>query len=239
MSIILAVEFWPSSHLGSIADTFERHGARTVYVRPEEGETLPREPGHWDGLVMLGGPQNAEDDARYPYLGDAARLAAAFHEASRPVLGVCLGSQILARALGARVRRQGWTEVGFTELEPTGDAESDPLLAGIGPVRILQYHEDTFDIPDEAALLMTGGRCRNQAFRLGASYGFQCHFECSPVLWQEWWPHLSESLLETDPGFHAGWREEFARHDAGARAFCDAVSGRWLDLVEASRCLAT
>lgn len=238
MVTILAIEFWPSSHLGTIADTFDRCGARTVYVRPEEGEPLPREPGHWDGLVMLGGPQNAEDDARYPYLGDAARLAAAFHEASRPVLGVCLGGQILARALGARVWRQGWTEVGFVELEPTEAAENDPLLTGIGPVRILEHHEDTFDIPDEATLLMTGERCRNQAFRLDLSYGFQCHFECSAALWLEWWPQMSDSLLETDPDFHAGWREEFARHEAGALAFCDAVSGRWLDLVESNRRLA-
>ncbi len=238
MMTILAIEFWPSSHLGDIAATFDKCGARTVYVRPEEGEPLPREPDDWDGLVMLGGPQNAEDDARYPYLGDAARLAAAFHEASRPVLGVCLGGQILARALGARVRRQGWTEVGFTELEPTGAADSDPLLTGIGPVRILEYHEDTFDLPEKATLLLTGERCRNQAFRLGASYGFQCHFECSTALWREWWPQMSDSLLETDPEFHARWPDDFARHEAEAMAFCDAVSGRWLDLVRTNRRLA-
>ena len=238
MVTILAIEFWPSSHLGAIAATFERCGARTVYVRPEEGEPLPREPGDWDGLVMLGGPQNAEDDARYPYLGDAASLATAFHEVSRPVLGVCLGGQILARALGARVRRQGWTEVGFTELEPTEAAGSDPLLTGIGPVRILEHHEDTFDIPREATLLMTGRRCRNQAFRLGASYGFQCHFECSRALWEEWWPQMSDSLFETDPDYHANWRADFARYEAGALSFCDAVSGRWLDLVETYRRLA-
>ena len=238
MVTILAIEFWPTCHLGAIAATFDRCGARTVYVRPEEGEALPREPDGWDGLVMLGGPQHAEDDAGYPYLGDAARLAAAFHEASRPVLGVCLGSQILARGLGARVRRQGWTEIGFNELEPTEAAGSDPLLKGIGPVRILEYHEDTFDIPSEATLLMTGGQCRNQVFRLGASYGFQCHFECSRELWEEWWPQMNDSLLETDPDFHARWPEHFASHEASAQTFCDAVSGRWLDLVETNRRLA-
>ena len=113
---ILAIEFWPSSHLGDIARTFDARGAGTFYLRPEEGDCLPEEVGNWDGLAMLGGPQHAGDDAGYPYLADATRLARAFHKAGRPVLGVCLGSQILARALGARVRRQGWTEVGSPSL---------------------------------------------------------------------------------------------------------------------------
>ena len=235
---ILTIEFWPSSHLGEIARTFDARGAGAFYLRTEEGDCLPEEPGNWDGLAMFGGPQHAEDDAGYPYLADAARLARAFHRVGRPVLGVCLGSQVLARALGARVRRQGWTEVGFTELEPTPAAGDDPLLSGIGPVRILEHHEDSFDIPPGATLLMTGKRCRNQAFRLDGSYGFQCHFECSTELWKEWWPQMSDALREVDPGYHADWPADFARHEAGSLTFCETISNRWLDLVEASQRLA-
>ncbi len=231
---ILVLEFWPTCHLGDIAGTFDARGAGTFCLRTEEGDALPDGPGDWDGLVMLGGPQNAEDDAGYPYMAEAARLARSFHDAGRPVLGVCLGAQVLARALGARVHRLGWTEVGFMELEPTAAAAGDPLLSGQDCVRLLDYHEDTFDIPGGATLLMTGRKCRNQAFRLGSSYGFQCHFECSTDLWLEWWPQMQESLRRIDPAFHAGWREDFARHEAGAIAFCGTVSGRWLDLVESA-----
>ena len=233
MARILVVEFWPLCHLGAIAPTFAARGADSDIVRTEKGDVLPGSDEPWDGLVMLGGTQYAEDDAGYPCLAAGAALARRFHDAAKPVLGVCLGGQLLARGLGARVRRQGWTEVGFVELAPTPEAADDPLLSGIGPVRPMLYHEDSFDIPPGATMLLAGSRCANQAFRLGASYGFQCHFECDRALWEEWFPALSDDLLAVDPDFHAGWRREFERHGAAAAAFCEKVSGRWLDLVEA------
>ena len=230
---VLSLEFWPNCHLGAIAATFD---ARAVAVerRRADGDGLPPD-GHdgLDGLVMLGGPQHAEDDAGHPYLAGAAALARAFHDAGKPVLGVCLGGQVLARALGARVRRQGWTEVGFATLAPTEAAATDPLLRGVGPVAIAQYHEDAFDTPPGAVRLMTGDRCPNQAFRQGASYGFQGHFECSTALWREWLVEMDDHLRAADPAYHAAWPEDFARHEAAALAFCATVSGRWLDLVEA------
>ena len=232
MTRILTLEFWPTCHLGEIAKTFEERGAQAHYRRIEEGDSLPEDHDEWDGLVMLGGPQYVEDDAGYPYIADAAALARAFHDVGKPVLGVCLGSQILARALGARVHKQGWTELGFTELSPTPAAKDDPLLAGIAPIRLVQFHEDTFDIPEGAAHLMTSEQCANQAYCLGASYGFQCHFECSTGLWQEWLTNMSDHLLKVDPDYHANWPQDFARHEEGSRAFCATVSSRWLDLVE-------
>jgi len=233
MAKILVIQFWTTCHLGEIAGAFARRGAEAVYCRLDEGDALPASHGPWDGLVMLGGAQYAEDDANHPCLGPAAGLARAFHDAGKPVLGVCLGSQVLARALGARVHKQGWTELGFTALTPTAAAKDDPLLKGIPATRLLMYHEDTFDLPPGAARLMTGERCRNQAFRLGASYGFQCHFEVSTRLWLEWLGNMSEHLKAADPGYHANWRDDFAQHEAGSLAFCEAVSSRWLDLVEA------
>ena len=183
---------------------------------------------------MMGGPQHAEDDDAHPFLGRSAALARRFHDAGKPVLGVCLGGQVLARGLGARVRRQGWTELGFTASTPTPAAARDTLLAGVAATHLFQYHEDSFDLPPGARLLMTGGRCRNQAFRLGASYGFQGHFEASTTLWREWLDHdLRRSLSRLDPGYLARWPEDFAAHEGDSLAFCETVSGRWLDLVEA------
>lgn len=235
MPRILALEFWPVCHLGEIARSFAAHGARVEYRRLEKGDALPAAPEGWDGLVMMGGAQNAEDDAGWPFLARAAALARAFHDDARPVLGVCLGGQLLARALGARVRRQGFTELGFTRLEPTEAARRDPLLAGIGPVHIVEYHEDSFDIPPGAVRLMTGTACANQAFRLGASYGFQGHFECSSALWREWLAAMEGELWAADADLAANWPDRFARHEAGQLAFCATVSARWLSLVEAAR----
>ncbi|MDA0952279.1 MAG: type 1 glutamine amidotransferase, partial [Proteobacteria bacterium] len=215
-----------------ISETFARRGSQADYCRIDTGESLPEGHEGWDGLVMMGGAQYAEDDAQHPYLGPSADLARAFHDAGKPVLGVCLGSQVLARGLGARVRKQGWTELGFTELTPTAAAKDDPLLAGVGPTRLMQYHEDTFDLPEGAVPLMTGTRCPNQAYRSGASYGFQCHFEVSTRLWQEWMSNMSETLKALDPVYHESWQQDFARHESESVAFCERISDRWLDLVE-------
>lgn len=233
MPRILVLEFWPLCHLGEIARSFDAHGALVDHRRLEKGDPLPAAPGGWDGLVMMGGAQNAEDDGGWPFLARAAALARAFHDDSRPVLGVCLGGQLLARALGARVRRQGFTELGFARLEPTGAAHRDPLLAGIGPVHVVEYHEDSFDIPPAAVRLLTGAACVNQAFRLGASYGFQCHFECSAALWRQWLAAMGGESRST--GLEARRAADFARHEAGQLAFCATVSARWLSLVEAGR----
>jgi GMP synthase (glutamine-hydrolysing) len=232
MARILTIQFWRTCHLGEISETFERRGAEIEYCRIDNGEDLPDSHADWDGLVMMGGAQYAEDDAQHPYLGPSADMARAFHDAGKPVLGVCLGSQVLARGLGARVRKQGWTELGFTELTPTPAAKEDPLLAGVGPTRLMQYHEDTFDIPEGAVPLLTGARCPNQAYRSGASYGFQCHFEVSTRLWLEWMSNMSDSLKALDPAYHANWAQDFAAFEAGSVDFCNRVSDRWLDLVE-------
>ena len=233
MTEILILQFYPNCHLGVIGQTFEATGAQTTTIRPDQGEPLPASDAAFDGVVMLGGAQYAEDDGNHPYLADAAIFSRAVHEHGKPILGVCLGSQVLARALGARVHKQGWTELGFTELSLTDAARNDPVLGGVAPRQhLLEYHEDTFDLPPDAELLMTGAACPNQAFHVGASYGFQCHFEVSSKLWQEWYPGVKGDLETNHPHYLELWQDDFAAHEAGSRSFCGAVSTGWLQLVE-------
>jgi GMP synthase-like glutamine amidotransferase len=139
----------------------------------------------------------------------------------------------LARARGARGPKQGWTEHGFTERNQSDAARNDPVLGGQAPVqKRREYHEDTIDLPPGAELLMTGKACPNQAYRVGRSYGFQCHFEASTKLWGEWYPGVKGDLEKNHPDYLAHWQDDFAVHEAGSRAFCNAVSAHWLDLVE-------
>ncbi len=233
---ILTLQFWPGCHLGQIHKTFSERGVTNTNVRVDHAGGCARSlfDAH-DGLVLLGGPQYAEDDENHPYLASAVDLVRRFHESAKPVLGVCLGGQLLARALGARVHKQGWTEIGFIEIEPTPAANDDPLFEDQGSVRIMQFHEDTFDLPADSELLMTGTSCRNQVFRVGRSYGFQCHFECSITLWNEWYAELHDHLFQADPTYHANWKNDFERHEAGSLEFCANISARWLDLVDAAR----
>ncbi len=149
----------------------------------------------------MGGPMGAGDDADHPWLAAERELIADAAGAGRPVLGVCLGAQLLAAALGARVYEAERPEVGLLEVELTGEGRADPLFAGIDdrPVS-LQWHADTFDLPDGAVRLARSAAIANQAFRSGErAYGVQFHLEVTGEMAREWGsvPAYRESLAST------------------------------------------
>lgn len=129
------------------------------------------------GLIVLGGAMNADEIDTYPYLIGVRETVAEAVDAGLPVLGICLGAQILARALGGDVYRAERREIGFIEVRSTGAA--DDLLGAFAPQsRVFQFHEDTCSLPPGSELLFTGEPVRVQAFRVGATaYGVQFHFE--------------------------------------------------------------
>lgn len=144
-----------------------------------DGETLPR-PGTPDALVVMGGPMGVGDVDEYPFLRDERDLVRAVHERGTPILGVCLGAQLLASALGAEVYPHEKREIGWFPVTAT-DAAADSPLAPLGESYTpLHWHGDTFDLPDDAALLATSEACRNQAFVAGNSLGLQFHLEATP-----------------------------------------------------------
>jgi len=105
-------------------------------------------PEEWSGLFVLGGPMNVDETDRYPYLGVEIDWIRSALDADLPILGICLGSQLLAKTLGARVTAGETKEIGFYDLKLTADAGNDPLLAGLPPtVRSFQWHGDTFELP--------------------------------------------------------------------------------------------
>jgi GMP synthase-like glutamine amidotransferase len=185
-----------------------------------------------DALVVLGGPMSANDEAGHPWIPDVIDLLRAYRAADKPVLGICLGAQLIARAFGGRVRRAADLEIGFVPIRYTEAGHGDPVLGGLGPeLCLMQWHEDTIDLPPEAELLVTGDFTPTQAFRVGPKvYGFQFHPETTADIARGWVRAWGERMLEREPGFFARFEAELRAHQAGQAAFIRAAVARWMAL---------
>ncbi len=186
------------------------------------------------GLVVLGGPMNVDEVQKYPFLGDEIRWICQTVEAGMPLLGICLGSQMLAKAFGARVYPGGIKEIGWYPLQLTLAAAEDRLFAGCGPkLTVFQWHGDTFDLPPDAVHLAQSLLCRNQAFRIGPSaYGLQFHIEMTAEMIEDWLTESGNrgelaSLDYIDPKLI---RQKTPRELPGLQALADKVLGRFAEL---------
>ncbi len=176
------------------------------------------------GIVVFGGDQNADQVERHPHLLDERHLMRDAAHAGIPALGVCLGGQILARALDAPVRRIAVREFGFYELSLTEPGRQDPLLSAFRDGdRVFQWHEDSFELPEGAVLLATARETRNQAFRHGeAAWGIQFHPEMDADLLESWISLDPEGIARTwgsIDAVRAGAREHLATQMERGRDF--------------------
>lgn len=211
---------------GLIASEAARHGVALRVARMDLEEELPapHQLSRFGGVIVMGGPMSASDTASFPNLDEERRLLAAAVEARLPVLGICLGAQLLAKTHGARVYRVAAPEVGFGEVRLTREGTRDPVLGGETKPPVVHWHEETFDLPSGATLLASTEMCRNQAFRIGSrAYGFQFHVEIDAELADAWALHLPDGI-SLDPSD----REEVER--AGRR-----IIGRFLESVASHR----
>ncbi len=233
---ILVLQHDPLSPAGAVAERLAARGADLEVRHALHGGELPAAPNGYAGAIVLGGVMSANDDDKFPALAPMRQLLREFHAADKPVLGICLGAQILARCFGGAVRRHTEFEFGHTPLEFTAAGRQDPLLTGLpNPQWIMQSHEDTFDVPDEGVTLMTGRACANQAFRVGrATYAFQCHLEATPDIIKSWvdlfGPSLEQRLGDRAAGAFRRLEQDRQERAAAQRAFAEAVTDRWAAL---------
>ncbi len=139
------------------------------------------------GVVILGGPMNVYEESRHPFLAAEKYFIRDLVSKNIPVLGICLGAQLIAASLGAKVRRASSAEIGWFDIRFEENAKSDPLLKDVAPeTKVFQWHEDTFDLPAGATLLARNNDI-NQAFRYGDHvWGFQFHIEVDDQMIKEW-----------------------------------------------------
>jgi GMP synthase (glutamine-hydrolysing) len=175
---VLVVQHAAAEGPGRIGRAIADAGHALQVVRVDRGEAVPAELGEHAALVVLGGAQSARD-RRLPHLDDERRLLADALARDRPILAVCLGSQLLAQVLGGEITTAPRPELGFLpiHLDPAG--QRDPLLAGADGVCPLHWHDDVFSLPAGAIALARSAMTAHQAFRHGRhTYGLLFHLEC-------------------------------------------------------------
>ena len=175
---VLAVQHVAVEPPSLVATALLGDGVAVEVVHPYGGEPVPGDAAGLDGLVVMGGPMAVYEADRHPHLREELKLIASALASGLPVLGVCLGSQLLAAALGARVEKGPAQEIGWypVTLEPA--AREDPLFAPLpGSFHALHWHGDVFDLPMGAVRLARSERTATQAFRHGKAWGLLFHVE--------------------------------------------------------------
>jgi GMP synthase-like glutamine amidotransferase len=227
---VLTIQNFEATGLGQMATPLDEAQAAVDIVKAYEGEPIPADTGRYDGLVVLGGEQNALDDIGSPYFPTLLEEMRAFGRSGRAVLGICLGAQLLARAHAAENRIGAAPEFGWCEVALTGEGRADPLTSGL-PARfpIFEWHDDTFTLPEGAVRLAANGTAPNQAFRIGrAAYGVQFHFEADRKLVREWNSIFADVIAARHPGWETIHRTEAERHGEAADAAGLAIARAWV-----------
>jgi len=236
MSRLLVFQHVAAEPLGTLDGLIRRRGHRIRYVNFHREPAAQPNIDRYRGLIVLGGPMNVEDHPHRPHLVTELRCIERALAQGKPVLGICLGAQLLAHALGARVYRGERPEIGWYRLRITDHGRGDPVLGTLADgAAVFQWHHYGFDLPAGAVHLAGTADYPHQAIRYGEhAYGVQFHPEVSQPLIERWLGNaqygreLACSGLDRDA---EGIRLDTTLHIAGLQATAEQLFGRFLDQV--------
>ena len=199
MKTAIAIRHVAFEDLGLLGETLSGAGYRVEYREAGVDSLASRDLRQSDLLVVLGGPIGVYEDAVYPFLKDEIAAVQERIARRRPTLGICLGAQIIARAMGERVYPSGVKELGWAPVTLSDHGRAS-VLAGLEGLSVLHWHGDTFDLPPEARLLASTQLVRNQAFTVGDfALGLQFHLEAQAAQLERWYIGHAGEISQT-PG---------------------------------------
>lgn len=221
--------------LGTLDPLLRGSGFRIKYVNFQRHPDIVPNLNGYDGLIVLGGPMNVDEVDGYPHLETEVNLIREAVELGMPILGICLGSQLIAKALGAKVKKNREKEIGWYDVAPTKAGKDDPLVSHFaGTEKIFQWHGDIFEIPRGALLLASSKLCKNQAFRFGENvYGFQFHLEVDEPMVERWLriPQNKKEIEETNGKIDPDKiREDTHAHIGRLKDLSDSTFGGFINL---------
>jgi GMP synthase (glutamine-hydrolysing) len=233
MTRVLFVQNGDTDHPGIFADVLRERGIALDVVHAWSGEVVPADLRPWSGVAVGGGAISAYEFEDYPFLSREEELIRSAQAAGLPVLGLCLGAQLMASAFGGKVFANREKEIGFFDVRFTAEAKNDPLWhRHTEPFQPVHWHGDTFTLPPGAVHLASSALTANQLFRFGdKSYGFQFHLEIDERV-------LTEMIGVDGGGLprHGVDPEEFLRQGRAAfpkvKPLAEAIFGRWTDFLQ-------
>ncbi len=232
MATVLVFQHAAPETLGVIADALDDRGLQTRYVHSFLEEPTPASLDGFDALVVMGGPMGVYDQGRLPFLKAEMGLIEQALKEKKPVLGVCLGSQMLASVLGSNIVRRKEREIGWHRVRLSEQGIFDPLLKSIEPeFTAFHWHRDIFDLPQNAVSLASSDMTEYQAFRYGDNaYGFLCHMEITENMVREMIRSFSNELDEErlDP---TALMEQGLGYHPPLERIGKELFGRWADQI--------
>ncbi len=235
MTEVIAVQHTPAEGLGRLGPVLSEAGVQVRMVLPEQAIGVSALAGV-DGVVVLGGPMSVYETARHPRLVSEMRLIEQALRARLPILGICLGSQLLASVLGARVHLGPSKELGWFDVTRAPAAASDRLFAPLPDTFVaLHWHGDVFELPAGTVSLARSKQTPHQAFRYeDSAWGLLFHLEADRAQVQTMCEHFEAELraAEVSP---LALANETAFHERATRALGTKLFDEWVKLVVARR----